>query len=127
MRGRRGRKPSEYHTLFPQEQKKITGTAGASPAKTYKRGPKIPAVSSVIIGEHTIDELLEMIGSTGRKPVAYTILQEAAQVFADLRAVSLPPERDEDPLTMQLVAAPKHLRETIALLLATAAAKSKAR
>lgn len=129
MRGRRGRKPSEYHTLFPHEQGKTSAVSSpakaASPAKAHKRGPKIPAVSSVIIGEHTIDELLEMIGSTGRKPVAYTILQEAAQVFADLRAVTLPRARDEDPLAMQLAAAPKHLRDTIALLLATAKAKAR--
>lgn len=120
MRGRRGRKPSEYHTLFPQEQgaAKPAKAPSAAAAKPQRRGPKIPAVSSAIIGEHTIDELLAMIGSTGRKPVAFDILQQAAQVFADLRAIDLPPALDQDPLAVALADAPKQVRETVAALLA---------
>ena len=120
MRGRRGRKPSEYHTLFPQEQgaAKPAKAPSAVAAKPQRRGPKIPAVSSAIIGEHTIDELLAMIGSTGRKPVAFDILQQAAQVFADLRAIDLPPALDQDPLAVALADAPKQVRETVAALLA---------
>lgn len=123
MRGRRGRKPSEYHTLFPQEQgaaqpAQTAKAPSAAAAKPQRRGPKIPAVSSAIIGEHTIDELLAMIGSTGRKPVAFDILQQAAQVFADLRAIDLPPALDQDPLAVALADAPKQVRETIAALLA---------
>ncbi len=111
MVGKRGRKPLEFHQLFPP-----TGAALLSkPGKP--RVKAMPAVSSVIIGEHTIDELLAMIGTTGRKPVAFGILQKAAQVFVDSGAV----EREKaplDPLLVSFAAAPKAVREAITALLA---------
>lgn len=123
MVGKRGRKPPEFHQLFPQ-----TGAAAqikkAKPAKAVKprvaRAKALPVVSSVIIGEHTIDELLAMIGTTGRKPVAFTILQQVAQVFVEAGAVELakPAKAPLDPLLTSFSAAPKAVREAITALLA---------
>ena len=121
MRGKRGRKPAEYHQLFPPSAEAAAGKPAAAPkAAAKRRAPRLAPVSSAVIGEHTIDELLEMIGSTGRKPVAYDILHQAAQVFADLGALTLPePAAAEvDPLAAQLAGATAQVRETIAALLA---------
>jgi hypothetical protein len=114
MVGKRGRKPPEYYQLFPS-----TGSTSRTPgAKSTKpRAKALPAVSSVIIGDHTIDQLLAMIGLTGRKPVAFEILQKVAQVFADAGAVELP-KASPDPLLSRFAAAPKPVREAIAALLA---------
>jgi hypothetical protein len=123
MVGRRGRKPPEFFELFPPAGPAARVRPGkpAKPAKPAKPGKTrvkaLPAVSSVIIGDHTIDELLAMIGLTGRKPVAYDILQQVAQVFVDAGAVELPPA-PVDPLLSRFAAAPKPVREAITALLA---------
>lgn len=122
MVGKRGRKPPEFHQLFPP-----TGAAALSrPGKPrVARAKALPVVSSVIIGEHTIDELLAMIGTTGRKPVAFAILQDVAQVFADAGAVELA-KAPVDPLLVGFAAAPRAVREAITALLAATGKKSAA-
>lgn len=128
MRGKRGRKPSEYHQLFPQEhrggvvQSAKAGSAAHTlkslkPQKLEHRGPQAPAVSSAKLGRHTIDELLQMIGTRGAKPVAYTILQQAAQIFAERKALDLSRVMAPDPLAVRLAGAPKQLRVSIELLM----------
>ena len=121
MVGKRGRKPPEFFQLFPPASTAVRERPG-KPAKLGKapgkaRGKALPAVSSVIIGDHSIDELLAMIGFTGRKPVAFDILQKVAQVFVDAGAVELPPA-PVDPWLSRFAAAPKPVREAITALLA---------
>lgn len=123
MQGKRGRKPPEFYQLFPRAD----GVAPSASATVKKpRAPRartLPAVSSAIIGDHTIDDLLAMIGTTGRKPVAYDILQQAAQVFADAGEVELPVAA-VDPLLAAYAAAPKGVREAITALLAATAKRA---
>ena len=69
-----------------------------------------------MIGEHSIDELIEMVGATGKKPVAYDILRQAAQVFADRGALDLP-KAARDPLARQVATAPARIRELITELI----------
>ena len=122
MVGKRGRKPPEFYVAFPRDENSVPA---AKPSVKKTRAPRakaLPAVSSAIIGDHTIDELLAMIGTTGRKPVAYDILQQAAQVFADAKAVDLP-SAPVDPLVSAFAAAPKGVREAITALLAATTRK----
>ena len=123
MRGRRGRKPPEFYTAFPDlaagsEAKPVTAKA---PREPKVRVARTPQVSSAIIGDHTIDQLLAMIGTTGRKPVAYDILQTAAQVFADAGVLDLP--APTDPLVVALAEASPAVRELVGELLRQAPAK----
>lgn len=119
MVGKRGRKPPEFYQAFPRSAEAASsptsGSAGKKPRAA--RTKALPAVSSAVIGEHTIDELLAMIGTTGRKPVAFEILQQSAQFFADAKAIDLPPA-PVDPLVAAFAAAPKGVREAILALLA---------
>ena len=123
MVGKRGRKPPEFYQAFPRSDESAFGSqSGSKPGSETKkpraaRTRSLPAVSSAVIGEHTIDELLAMIGSTGRKPVAFDILQESAQVFVDAKAIDMPPA-PVDPLIADFAAAPKGVREAILALLA---------
>ena len=119
MVGKRGRKPPEFYETFPRSTDPVTSAKPHTGVKKNRvpRNKALPAVSSAIIGEHTIDELLAMIGTTGRKPVAYEILQQSAQVFADAKAIDLPP-KPVDPLVTAFAAAPKGVREAITALLA---------
>ncbi len=120
MHGKRGRKPEEFYELFPRDPNAAaTAPVGARKAKKT-RSRSFVAVSSAVIGDHTIDDLLEMIGTTGSKPVAYTILHQAAQVFADAGALELAPV-EVDPLLVSFAAAPKGIREAITALLAATA------
>ena len=116
MQGKRGRKPPEFYELFPKSAA-ATAAAKPKPAKVAGetvRRPRVPAVriSSALIGEHSIDELLDMVGVTGKKPVAYDILRQAAQVFADRGALDLP-KATHDPLAQQVATAPARIRELI--------------
>ncbi len=129
MRGRRGRKPPEFYTAFPAlaangEAKpaaiKEPGAAKA-PREPKVRAARTPQVSSAIIGDHTIDQLLAMIGTTGRKPVAYDILLTAAQVFADAGVLDFP--APTDPLVVALGEASPAVRELVGELLRQAPAK----
>ena len=123
MVGKRGRKPPEFYQAFPRSDESTGGSKSGSKSGSETKKPRaartrnLPAVSSAVIGEHTIDELLAMIGSTGRKPVAFDILQQSAQVFADAKAIDLPPA-PVDPLVADFAAAPKGVREAIVALLA---------
>lgn len=119
MVGKRGRKPPEFYQAFPRSTELVPSANPKAGIKKVRvpRTKALPAVSSAIIGEHTIDELLAMIGTTGRKPVAYEILQQSAQVFADAKAIDLPPT-PVDPLLIAFAAAPKGVREAIIALLA---------
>ncbi len=121
MHGKRGRKPEEFYELFPRDPNAAAPAAPVGARKAKKtRSRSFVAVSSAVIGDHTIDELLEMIGTTGSKPVAYTILHQAAQVFADAGALQLAPV-EVDPLLVSFAAAPKGIREAITALLAATA------
>ena len=118
MQGRRGRKPPEFHQLFP---KTAAPTAEQKPARATGRvarrlRPPAVRISSAMIGEHSIDELIEMVGATGKKPVAYDILRQAAQVFADRGALDLP-KAARDPLARQVATAPARIRELITELI----------
>jgi hypothetical protein len=120
MQGKRGRKPPEFYQLFPKTDAPTTGSTPktiSSAGRTAHR-PRVPTVriSSALIGDHSIDELLELIGVTGRKPVAYDILRQAAQVFADRGALDLP-KATQDPLAQQIANAPARIRELIAELI----------
>ena len=130
MRGKRGRKPAEFYQAFPESAPTVKPAAEKAPkaAKTPRspRAAKAAQVSSAVLGEHTIDELLEMIGSTGKKPVAYGILRAAAQVFADRGALELPAGAG-DPLAALLANAPARVREVVAELLHQAGVKPAAR
>jgi len=121
MVGKRGRKPPEFYQVYPRDESTASATKPSANAGSKKaRAPRakaLPAVSSAVIGEHTIDELLAMIGTTGRKPVAFDILQQSAQVFADAKAIDLP-SAPVDPLITAFAAAPKGVREAITALLA---------
>ena len=119
MVGKRGRKPPEFYQAFPRSAESEPSAKPHAGVKKVRapRTKALPAVSSAIIGEHTIDELLAMIGTTGRKPVAYEILQQSAQVFADAKAIDLPPT-PVHPLLTAFAAAPKGVREAITALLA---------
>lgn len=119
MVGKRGRKPPEFYQAFPRSAESELSAKPHAGIKKVRaaRTKALPAVSSAIIGDHTIDELLAMIGTTGRKPVAYEILQQSAQVFADAKAIDLPPT-PVDPLVTAFAAAPKGVREAITALLA---------
>lgn len=120
MQGKRGRKPLEFYQLFPKTDAP-TVVAKPKPAKAAGetlRRPRVPVVriSSAMIGDHSIDELLEMVGVTGKKPVAYDILRQAAQVFADRDALDLP-QATHDRLAQQVATAPARIRELISELL----------
>jgi hypothetical protein len=129
MRGRRGRKPPEFYTAFPDlaaggEAKPVAAKepgAAKAPREPKVRVARTTQVSSAIIGDHTIDQLLAMIGTTGRKPVAYDILQAAAQVFADAGVLDLP--APTDPLVVALAEASPAVRELVGELLRQAPAK----
>jgi hypothetical protein len=129
MRGRRGRKPPEFYTAFPDLAAGGDGKPAAAkdpgvtkvPRQPKVRAVRTPQVSSAIIGDHTIDQLLAMIGTTGRKPIAYDILQAAAQVFADAGALDLP--APTDPLVVALGAASPAVRELVGELLRQVPAK----
>lgn len=125
MRGKRGRKPAEFHQAFP-ESAPAARPPKAAKASRAPRAAKAPQVSSAVLGEHTIDELLEMIGSTGKKPVAFGILRDSAQVFADRGALDLPAGTG-DPLAALLANAPARVREVVAELLRQAGVKPAAR
>lgn len=127
MRGKRGRKPAEFHQAFPDAAPAAKPAAEKAPkAVRAPRAAKAAQVSSAVLGEHTIDELLEMIGSTGKKPVAYGILRDSAQVFVDRGAVDLPAGAG-DPLAALLANAPARVREVVAELLHQAGVKPAAR
>ena len=116
MQGKRGRKPPEFYQLFPKAAGSdvTTKSRPAKPAGEVARRPRVAAVriSSALIGDHSIDELLDMVGLTGKKPVAYDILRQAAQVFADRGALDLP-KATHDPLAQQVATAPARIRELI--------------
>lgn len=131
MRGKRGRKPPEYHQLFGAPVARTAKAPKAVRAKGGTRARAIPSVSTALLGEHSVDELLQMIGRHGRKPPAYGILQRAAQVFADQCELELPPApapavrpakagkpAKTDPLAARLAAAPRKVRATVEALLA---------
>jgi hypothetical protein len=127
MRGKRGRKPAEFYQAFPDAAPAAKPAAEKAPkAARTPRAAKAAQVSSAVLGEHTIDELLEMIGSTGKKPVAYGILRDSAQVFVDRGAVDLPAGAG-DPLAALLANAPARVREVVAELLHQAGVKPAAR
>lgn len=130
MRGKRGRKPAEFYQAFPDAAPAAKPAAEKAPkaakAARAPRAPRAAQVSSAVLGEHTIDELLEMIGSTGKKPVAYGILRDSAQVFVDRGAVDLPAGAG-DPLAALLANAPARVREVVAELLHQAGVKPAAR
>ena len=130
MRGKRGRKPAEFYQAFPDAAPAAKPDAERAPkaAKTPRaaRAAKAIQISSAVLGEHTIDELLEMIGSTGKKPVAYGILRDSAQVFVDRGAVDLPAGAG-DSLAALLANAPARVRDVVAELLHQAGVKPAAR
>ena len=117
LRGRRGRKPAEYYALFPEE-------GAAKPARatppTAKGAPRRqPRISSAILGNHSIDELLAKAGSKGAKPPAYGILVAAAEHLVAIGAVEAPPIGDA--LARRVAEAPARTRRLIeAVLDATA-------
>ncbi len=136
LRGKRGRKPPEYFQLFPELAKapaaaKPAGKPGRKPAAAERRprGERAPRVSSAIIGEHSIDELLSFAGAKGKKPAAFAILVAAGQVLLDRGALRVPapaPAVAAVPLpalARTLLAAPPALQALVADLLASANVK----
>lgn len=117
MRGKRGRKPAEYHLLFPDHQGQIPPSSSPkSAAPARRRAPAGPRVSSAVLGDHSIDELLAKAGTTGAKPAAYFILVKAAEHLAAAGAVHIP---IQDDLARQVAEAPVRLRRMIQALLTT--------
>lgn len=142
MRGKRGRKPSEYFQLFPRESGGVgAAVRGGKIRQAYnqqlrdglkstrpspRHGPlQAPVVSSARLGKHSIDELLAMIGVRGAKPVAYTILQQVAQAFAERTPREQSRVSAQDSLAQRIAAAPKQVRASIELLLAAAAQRQR--
>ena len=123
MQGKRGRKPPEFYELFPRSDAPAAKPTAAGKVQRKRRVAVEPQVSSAVLGEHTIDELLAMIGSTGKKPVAFGILHAVAEVFVAQGAVELPPPAD--PLVAALLAAPPALRALVGDLLASAKPQAK--
>ena len=114
MRGKRGRKPPEYFEVFPEARSSAKEPKTAKEPKARKaRAERAPQVSSAILGEHTIDELLAMIGVTGKKPVAYGILRDAAQIFADRGVLDLAESEAADPLARRLSEATPRVRQLV--------------
>jgi len=119
LRGRRGRKPAEYYTLFPDEGAAKPAKAPRAAAKSPGRRQALPRISSAILGEHSIDELLAKAGAKGAKPPAYGILVAAANHLVAAGAVEAPPI--DDALARRVAEAPARARRLIeALLDATA-------
>lgn len=120
FRGKRGRKPAEFHAMFPKDAA-APNAAQAGPdghqaikvkATPSSRRASQPNISSAILGDHTIDELLEKIGTKGSKPAAFNILQRAAQWFVDHDGLE-----SSDPLAEAVRTAPEKTRKLISVLL----------
>lgn len=112
LQGRRGRKPAEFYQLFPDK---------AVPAKTATRTPRssrvTPRVSSALLGDESIDDLLARAGSKGSKPAAYHILVAAAEHLLAADAVEAP---IADPLARRVAEAPPKVRRLIEAILSSA-------
>ena len=117
MKGKRGRKPAEFHALFPEgtaATAKVSATAKASSPTPRRRAAPLPKVSSAIIGDHSIDELLGKAGTTGSKPAAYHILIAAAEHLLAAGAVEAP---ITDDLARRVSEAPAKVRRMVEALL----------
>ena len=111
MRGKRGRKPLEYYQVFPRETTAAPRSPGVGRRKSLSATPR---VSSAILGDQSIDDLLAKAGSRGSKPPAYHILVAAAEHLVAAGAVEAPVQ---DALAARVIEAPPKVRAMIEALL----------